>query len=156
MASYPGKFLPTNPRQLMDLRKPPSVSVFGGQIVPDERPLFDLGELPPAHPDYGKEPWAFRQLLWHPTNGEEVVALTQSDVNSFHNRGYVDFPPNGAAINPVQAARDELAGLSPDDRARVLAAVHKQRLESVQARLAKLSDAELADIAAPAQGRKSA
>lgn len=154
--SYPNKYLTgATGRQLMDLRKRPSVATIDGKTVPDNRPYFDLGELPESSPDYGKT-MPFRQLLWHPTTGEEVCATTQSEVNSYHNRGYLDFPPHSAVINPVRAAQDELASLSQADRQRVLDAVHRQRLERIQAQIAKLSDAELEEIQTAPADRKMA
>jgi len=143
--SYPGKYMDGSLRQLRDLTIKPTKT--------DPRPLFADTDLPPDYPDLGKSP-PFRMLRWHPTTGEEVCALNQSEVNSYDHQGYVKYPPHQGPPNLVAAARDELAGLSPDDRQRVLAAVHKQKLEAIQSRLTKLSDAELSEIQAP--GRKTA
>lgn len=157
LTNYPGKYFGTSQRQLNDLRKKPSVTTLNGQIFSDHRPLFDLGELPEAHPDFGRPPmWGdekFRQLLWHPTTGEEVFASNQSEVNSLHNRGYLDYPPNAQVVPPVVAAKSALDGLKQDERDRVLAAVRKQKLEAIQAQLAQLSESELAEIQAPPKVR---
>jgi hypothetical protein len=140
-----GKYLDGSTRQLTDLRVRPSVAVINGVNVADDRPHFDLGELPVQHPDYGKVP-PFRALRWHPVTGAEVCATSLEQLQRYDAEGYSAYPPLRAPKSSVEDVADELAGLTDEERQIVLEAHRKARLDSIQAKLSKLSDAELASV----------
>lgn len=132
------KFLPGSTRQLTDLRPKPGKT--------DPRPHFDLGDdLPPDYPGLGDLP-PYRALRWHPVTGEEVCATTLEQLERYDTDGYLSHPIQGAPKSAVQDATDELAALTDEERQMVLAAQRQKRLEVLQTKLAKLSDAELAAV----------
>ena len=138
-------------RQLRDLTKKPSEH--------DHRPLFHYDNVNESDPDYGKPaPW--RVLRWHPTTGTEVCATTAYELEAYERQGYVSFPPNQHPHTVTDAIKDELAGLSADERQMVLEAAAAARREALVRKLAAQSDADLAAITAatadkPASKRKA-
>lgn len=132
------KFLPGSTRQLTDLRLRPGKT--------DPRPHFDLGdELPADYPGLGEQP-PYRCLRWHPVTGEEVCATTTEQLARYDADGYLSHPIQGAPKSTVEDVTDELAALTPEERELVLTAQRQKRLEVLQAKLAKLSEAELAAV----------
>ena len=148
---YPGKYLPGSVRQLMDLTVKPSAHMGrlpdgSSGMIGDERPMFDLGEVPPNYPGKGlPAPW--RVLRWHPVNGTEVCATTPEQLADYERQGYVSFPPQQQPANAVESLKAELDALSPDDRAVVIEMQRQARMSALQAKLAALSEADLSSIA---------
>lgn len=135
-----GKYLDGSTRQLTDLRIPPSKD--------DPRPKFELGDVPSTYPGYGDAP-PFRCLRWHPVSGEEVCATTLEQLARFDDEGYLKFPIQAAPKTAVEDVAAELAALTDDERQLVFEAQRQARLSSIQAKLAKLSNAELESVSVP-------
>lgn len=136
-------------RQLRDISRQPTEH--------DNRPLFYYDRLSENDPEFGK-PAPYRVLRWHPTTGEEVCATSAAELAGYEAQGYVSFPPNQHPTTVNESIKDELAELSPEDRALVLAAAKQARMEALTKKLAGLSDADLALISAAekATGKRKA
>jgi hypothetical protein len=136
-------------RQLRVLTKLPSAK--------DHRPLFHYDTLSDEE-QYDSPPPPYRVLRWHPVNGTEVCATSPEELAGYEKQGYVSFPPNQHPVTALDAIAAELAALSPEDRALVLEAQRKARIEALVQKTAQLSDADLASLsaAAPKSGKKSA
>ena len=143
-----GKFIDGH-RQLRRLDKDPTAK--------DARPKFYYDTLSEEE-QYASPPPPYRVLRWHPTTGEEVCATTPDQLAAYEARGYVSFPPNQHPTTVNDAIAAELASLSPEDRALVLASAKQTRMDALTKKLAGLSDADLATVSAaekPAGKRKA-
>lgn len=124
--------LPSNPRQLMDLRKLPKAD--------DPRPTFfwsteesrdGLAEQPP-----------YRRLMWAP-DGTEITVYSEEEQTARLASGYVLIAPaNAESPDPQESMRAMLAALSAEDRKLILASAQRKRRARLEEQLAELSDAE--------------
>lgn len=113
----------------------------------DHRPLFQYDTLTDEEKAASPPP-PWRVLRWHPVDGTEVCATSPEELAAYERQGYVAFPPNQHPVKAQDAIRDELAALSPDERAAVLEAAAAARREALTRKLAGLSEADLALVAA--------
>jgi len=142
---------PFRPRQQTDLTLVPRAD--------DPRPTFYATNQVPrdwnttAQHEYPK-------LLWSPAGVEVTVPAgkdAKSQEQALLKQGYGSIPP--ADITPMDAIAREMAQLSDEDRALVIDMQRQARMNKIQEKIARLSDAELAAIAgtAPAaKGKKTA
>jgi hypothetical protein len=145
MATADGRS-PLRPRQLHDLRLPPTAD--------DPRPTFVWSAEPPRDGGDLTRGTPYPRLLW---NGEGVEC-TVKDAGEHAARaaaGWVEQPPVVEAVDPVTALQAELEALSPEDRAQVLEAQRQQRLQTLQEKIARLPDASLETLLADARDQAS-
>ena len=139
---------PLRPRQLHDLRLLPRAD--------DPRPtFFATAEVP--------RDWVtttqknYPRLMWAPS-GQEITIPDTPDAEKvqkgYEAKGYSHTPP--ADVTPMDAIEREMRQLSEEDRAFVLEEQRKARMSKLQAKIANLSDADLATIAGPAPKRGKA
>ncbi len=132
---------PFRPRQLTDLRLAPRAD--------DPRPTFFATSEVPRDWDTTTQ-HEFPKLMWS-AQGQEVTIPAGKDAKAqelaLEKKGYVHYPP--ADQSPFDAIEREMAQLSDEDRQMVLDMQRQARMNRLQAKVAGLSDDELAQIAAP-------
>jgi hypothetical protein len=136
------KFLSGSSRQLTDLRIMPSMH--------DPRPAFyPSSDLPATEAQAAAEAHEasgggrFPCLRWHPVTGTEVAAKDALALADYESRGYVSYPPHSAAVSPLEAIKDELASLTPEEHQMVVEAQRKSRMDAIQKKLSALSADDL-------------
>lgn len=123
---------PVRPRQLQDLRLPPTGT--------DPRPLFVWSaESPRDLPQGGFK--AYPKLLWHIETGREVT-VRDAEAEAQLGEAYTATPPGTVAEDPTERAAREFAQLSAEDQALVLEMQRQARLNRVNGLLASLTDAQ--------------
>jgi len=129
----PGGRSPNRPRQLHDLRLLPTKD--------DPRPTFFWSAEPSR--DFVVTHTPYPRLLWHGVTNTEVTVYSQREHLEHVESGYVEQPIGTVVVDPVQSLADQLAGLPKDEQTLILAAQQATRRESLTAKLASLSDADL-------------
>lgn len=130
---------PIKPRQLHDLRMLPTKD--------DPRPLFimsaetprDFGDVSKTHP--------YPALLWHRDTGEEITVQSAKE-RATYGAEWKSVPPVDRVLTPMEDISELLAGLTEHERSVVLEAQNRQRMESLQSRLAELTPEQLAALVA--------
>jgi hypothetical protein len=124
------------PRQLHDLRKRPAWN--------DPRPTFFWSAEEPRNGiDLGKTK-PYPRLMWHSTTGQEITVANVKAQETHTAQGFILTPPeNAEKPDPLDAAREAIEALSPEDRKTVLLAAQRTRLARVQEMASGLTDAEL-------------
>lgn len=126
---------PDRPRQLHDLRLPPTKD--------DPRPTFIWSaEVPRDAGDINRPGPPYPRLAWSP-DGEEVRVDDADQLRQLRMRGYTEEPPAVVPVDPLTTLQAALAELSPEDRAQVLEQQRLQRLVALQDQLARLPDGAL-------------
>lgn len=124
---------PLRPRQLHNLTLLPTKD--------DPRPTFFWSVEGPR--DVVITHTAFPKLLWHQTTNTEVTVYSQDEEAHLLATGYGSAPISAVVLDPVQNLADQLAGLSEEEQALILQAQQQTRIETLTAKLSKLSDADL-------------
>lgn len=128
---------PLRPRQLHDLRLLPTKD--------DPRPTFFWSAESPRHGDVSKTT-EYPKLLWHRDTAEEITVRDRADEIA-HAEDYTTVAPLTAiAIDPMDAIREALERLTPDERAAILKGQHEDRVTALRAQLAALSPDEIAAL----------
>lgn len=140
---------PLRERQLHDLRLLPTKD--------DPRPTFFWSaESPRNAPDLSQTK-PYPRLMWHGTSGQEVTVKDVDGLATHTAKGFILTPPaNAEAPDPKEALRMAFEALSPEDRATLVAAQKQSRLDTIQAQLAELPEAELDALIGGAAKRKKA
>lgn len=134
---------PNNPRQLMDLRKLPTAT--------DPRPTFYWSAEETRE---GASTPQYRRLMWSP-DGREITVTSEADEAAYAKKGYTLQAPPDAEADPTETIRQQLAALSEEDRRTILQAAQLEKRAKLQAKVADLSDEEIATLL-EARGRKKA
>lgn len=122
-------------KPITDLRLAPTAT--------DPRPLFIPSAESPRNVDTTKV-YDYPRLMFHGETGREITVYDAQHEAREAENGYQRIRPNIEAPDPIEAVRDELAELTPEERELVVTAQREARLKAVTARLAKLTDDELA------------
>ncbi len=134
---------PIRPRQLHDLRLLPTAT--------DPRPLFTpSAEAPRDGRDLTKTT-EYPKLMFHRDTGKEITVQNaaeqrqMSDIYELTRRADI-------VIEPMEAMRLELDSFSEEDRKLILDAQKASRIQTMQAKLAGLSEEALAKLLADVEG----
>lgn len=140
---------PIRERQLHDLRLLPTKD--------DPRPTFFWSAESPRHaPDLTKTT-PYPRLMWHGTTGQEITVKNAEAQETHTAKGFILSPPaNAEQPDPMDAIRLAFESLSPEDRATLVAAQKQSRLDTLQAQMAELSEADLEALIAGAPKVKKA
>lgn len=118
---------------LQDLRLAPTAD--------DPRPLFiPSAEAPRTWETHQTYP--FPRLMWSPQGGEVTVG-SASERDALLAQGYTLDAPGAVVVNPIFDLQQALAGLSPEERSRIVEAQAADRLEALKNRLVALSPEDL-------------
>ncbi len=140
VAPVDGARSPLRPRQLHDLRLAPTKD--------DPRPTFFWSADAPRN-EAPERPNPHYRLMWHAKTGEEITVTTLNETEQKQAEGYILTPPaNAQAPDPMDVIRQQLESLSPEDRKLLVAAAQRERLGKLQEQMARLSETELAALAA--------
>lgn len=136
---------PFRPRQLHDLRLPPTAT--------DPRPTFIWSAEPPRHAVDLTKTSPYPRLMWHADSGEEITVTSRAVEQTKTAEGFVlmapsDLPPP----DPMETLRAALEQLPEEDRALLLAAAQQDRKAVLQAQLAALPEDQLAALLAANTG----
>jgi hypothetical protein len=140
---------PFRPRQLHDLRLLPTKD--------DPRPTFFWSvEGPRNNPDAGKT-FPYPRLLWSPA-GEEITVQSATEHRDYVAKGYLEKDPGTVVVDQADAIKRMLEALSTADRDLVINGQKKARMQAIQDQMAELSDDDLASVIASLEpkARKSA
>lgn len=86
----------------------------------------------------------FPRLFWTASGEEKLIATDKDMVNV--GADWTPYPPLTARLDTVAQVQAELDSLTPEDRAFVLEAMRKNKLESIQAKMSAMSDREMASL----------
>lgn len=144
MATVDGRS-PMRPRQLNDLRLLPTAD--------DPRPTFFWSAESPRDVDVTKTT-PYPRLLWHVESGEEITVLDLEAHQAKEAEGcWTETAPSEVPVDPMAAIQAELDALTPTERATVLEAQRQQRLQSLQTKIAALSDRSLETLLGEAKAQ---
>src|SRR5262245_45357297 len=116
-------------RQLHDLRLLPNKD--------DPRPTFFWSADAPRDGRDLTKISRYHMLMWHRDTGEEITVYSAAE-EAQRSSEYTTEPPVTPVVDPVGAARDALADLTPEELQMVVEAQRSARLLAVQAKLAAL------------------
>lgn len=134
---------PIRDRQLHDLRLLPTKD--------DPRPTFFWSAEQPRNAGDLTKTSMYPRLMWHSTTGQEITVKDVEAQETHTAKGFILTPPaNAEAPDPMEAIRLAFESLSPEDRATLVAAQQKSRLDTLQAQMAELSEADLEALIAGA------
>lgn len=123
------------PRQLHNLNLPPKAN--------DARPTFFWSAESPRDGIDLTRTTLYPRLMWA-KDGTEITVGGAKEEAEKRAEGYVVSPPaNAEAPDPLDLLAAQWAALSPEDRDILIASQKKDKLASIQARLAVLSDEQL-------------
>lgn len=129
---------PLKPRQLHDLRLLPTAD--------DPRPTFYFQETPRAFGDVSRGT-PYPRLMWHVDTDVEITVLDLEAHQAKQAEGcWTETAPSAAPVDPMADMQAALDALTPEDRALVVAAQQKQRLDQITAQLAKLAPSTLESL----------
>lgn len=124
-------------KPLTDLREPTTAK---GRL---NRPHFEWSADPPPE---GTVIPPYPRLFWD-ANGVEIKIASPEHEASTVQPEWTSAPPMAHAISAVDQLQKELAALSVEDRAFVMEAQRKARLERLHGKLSLLSDGDIASLA---------
>lgn len=138
---------PFKPRQLHDLRLPPTKD--------DPRPTFFWSADPPRNGVDLTKTTVYPRLMWHGVTGQEITVRDAADQQTHTAQGFVLVAPSNAeAPDPLELIRQQLEAMSPEDRQTLIAAAQRDRLAQVQEAMKGLTEDEFAALAASIEGAK--
>lgn len=113
----------------------------------DPRPTFFWSAEPPRHAVDLTRTTTYPRLMWEMSTGREVTVQDVTAEASYTAQGFtLTAPANAEAPDALAVLKAQLEMLSPEDRAVLVAAAQKDRLASIQAQIAGLSEAELESL----------
>lgn len=124
---------PFRPRQLSNLNLQPTAT--------DPRPLFVWSAESPRNVDVSAQ-HEYPKLMWHRETGAEITVRSSADERQMSDLYQTEYPA-AVVVDPMQDLKDQLDGLSESERALILSEQKKDRMASLQARLAALPEATL-------------
>src|SRR5262245_14635460 len=128
-----------DPRQLDNLTLVPRAN--------DPRPAFFWSAEEPRSGDT-RRTTLYPMLMWSP-QGAEITVEHAKDRARYEEQGYVTVAPsNAVAADPADVIRAQIARLSPEDQAELIAAAKADRLARVREAMAGLSEADMDALAA--------
>jgi hypothetical protein len=131
---------PMRPRQLHDLRLPPTKD--------DPRPTFFWSAEAPRDGVDLTRTTEFPKLMWDAETGTEVTVTDAEDQGRHVARGYVFVAPTSVVIDPMDAIKAQWDALSADDQALLLESQRQDRIAMLKAKLSALPEAKLAELLA--------
>lgn len=132
---------PFRDRQLHDLRLIPTKD--------DPRPTFFWSADAPRNASDLTRTTLYPRLMWDGATGQEIAVNSAAAEHTATAKGFILTPPaNAEAPDAIALLKAQLDLLSPEDRAVLVAAAQKDRLASLQAQIAGLTEAELEALTA--------
>ncbi len=131
---------PIRPRQLHNLLLMPTDK--------DARPTFFWSAESPRDTYVTHSPWP--ALLWHNDTGREIT-VSGAEERAKYGEEWISTPPAALVIDPLSNIQDAFAGLSDEEQQLIMEAQKRDRIAKMQAKLADLSEEDLARLVAQSQ-----